>query len=403
MTLSIRWTALFFAAATAAAPLVSRAADEPRRLRLSADHSGSAAVIVPLKAGLIHTTQVFPVDEQGRVVAKDMQIETALDRLDRLVQAAGSRLANVVRLHVVLSREDWRGPLLAAFAKRLGGSEGPAWTIVGGAPPMPGAMLAIDAVVALAEDPAPGSPRVTTRVLPGLTKGSAAFAVLNGGPRVYISGQAEQDADLGKATRETLRSLGDSLRTLGLGREHVAQIKAFVQPADSSGVVERELAAFYEGSTPPPLVLVGWKSPATTPIEIELVAASDARAGAEGVEYPPLPPLKPSPVFSRSARVNHGSLVYTSGLLGPEGAGGPDQIRAIFDDLRGLLAEAGSDFRNMAKATYYVSDPAADAALGAIRPKLYDPARPPAASKAIVPGVASPGRGVAIDMIAVAP
>jgi len=89
--------------------------------------------------------------------------------------------------------------------------------------------------LALAEDPAPGSPRVTTRVLPGLTKGSAAFAVLNGGPRVYISGQAEQDADLGKATRETLRSLGDSLRTLGLGREHVAQIKAFLDAVESGG------------------------------------------------------------------------------------------------------------------------------------------------------------------------
>jgi len=403
MTFSLRWKALILVAATLAAPHISRADDGLRRLRVDADRSGSAAVVVPLEAHLIHTTQVFPVDEQGRVVADDRQIEAALDRLDQLIQAAGSRLANVVRLHVVLARDDWRGPLRSAFAKRLGGAEGPAWTFVGGETPRPGAFLAIDAVLTLAEkNPTPGS-RVTGSVVPGFTNGSAAYTILHGGPRVYISGQAEQDADLATATRKTLHSLVDSLRTLGLSREHVAQFKAFVQPAGSTEVVERELSALYEGSTPPPLILVGWKSPATTPIEIELIAASGAQAGGDGVEYPPLPPLKPSPVFSRSARVNHGSLIYTSGLLGPEGASGPNQVQGIFDDLRGLLTEAGSNFRNMAKATYYVSDPTADAALGSIRPKLYDPARPPAASKAIVPGVAAPGRGIEIDMIAVAP
>ncbi|WP_165066934.1 RidA family protein [Paludisphaera rhizosphaerae] len=402
MALTTRLTALFLLTAAAAASPIAHAGDEIRRLRLEPDQAGAAAVIVPLQTNLIHTTQVFPVDELDRVVAEAQQIETTLDRLDRLILASGSHLADVVRLHVVLGREDWREPLRAALAKRLGGAEAPAWTFVGGTPARPGAILAIDAVVSVAESPAPGR-RVTKGVLTGFTKGSAAFSILSGGPRVFISGQAEQDADLATATRQTLRSLGDSLRTLGLGREHVAQFKAFVQPADSTDVVERELAAFYEGDTPPPLVLVGWKSPATTPIEIELIAASDAPAGADAVEYPPLPPLKPSPVFSRSARVNRGSLVYTSGLLGPKGADGAGQVQGIFDDLRGLLTEAGSDFRNMAKATYYVSDPTADAALGAIRPKLYDPARPPAASKAIVPGVASPGRGIEIDMIAVTP
>jgi len=55
----------------------------------------------------------------------------------------------------------------------------------------------------------------------------------------------------------------------------------------------------------------------------------------------------------------------------------------------------------MAKATYYVSDEAPSNALTIIRPKLFDPARPPAASKSGVRGVAAPGVGLAIDMIAV--
>ena len=39
--------------------------------------------------------------------------------------------------------------------------------------------------------------------------------------------------------------------------------------------------------------------------------------------------------------------------------------------------------------------------LNELRPKFYDPDRPPAASKAVVPGVGAEGRSIVIDMIAV--
>jgi hypothetical protein len=53
------------------------------------------------------------------------------------------------------------------------------------------------------------------------------------------------------------------------------------------------------------------------------------------------------------------------------------------------------------KATYYVSDDDASKQLNVIRPKFYDPQRPPAASKAIVPAVGVSERSITIDMIAV--
>ncbi|WP_165251941.1 Rid family hydrolase [Paludisphaera soli] len=377
--------------------------DALRRLRVDSDRAGTTAVVVSSNVPLVHTAQVFPVDEQGRPAADEAQVGLVLDRLDAVLKAAGSDASRVVRLHVVLARDDLRDAVRAAFAGRLDGREGPAWTFVGGEPAVPGALLAVDAV-ATTDAPTAGA-AVARAVVPGFSKSQATFAVLPGWPRVFISGQAEPDEDLAAATRKTLRSLGDSLKLLGLDRDDVVQLKAFVQPSDAAAaeVVARESSAFFEGGTPPPLVVVGWKSSTSQPIEIELIAASPAPGGPDRLDFPPLPPLKPSPVFSRSARVNRGSLVYVSGLMGPENATGAEQVRSVFDDLRAVLDEAGSDFRQMAKATYYVSDPAADAALGAIRPLLYDPDRPPAASKAAVAGVAAPGRGIAVDMIAVAP
>jgi enamine deaminase RidA (YjgF/YER057c/UK114 family) len=93
--------------------------------------------------------------------------------------------------------------------------------------------------------------------------------------------------------------------------------------------------------------------------------------------------------------------VYVSGLYGPPGVGGAEQVGAIFASLGKILDEAGADFRHLAKATYYVSDDEASRALNDLRPRYYDPTRPPAASKATVPGVGAAGRTVTLDMIAV--
>ena len=76
------------------------------------------------------------------------------------------------------------------------------------------------------------------------------------------------------------------------------------------------------------------------------------------------------------------------------------EVRDIFAAMRTILSVAGSDFRHLAKATYYVSTAEASSQLGAIRPTVYDPARPPSASKATVAGVGLSDRAITIDMIA---
>jgi hypothetical protein len=57
--------------------------------------------------------------------------------------------------------------------------------------------------------------------------------------------------------------------------------------------------------------------------------------------------------------------------------------------------------RHLVKATYYVADKAADDRINALRPTIYDPEHPPAASKLTVRGTGRTGKASTFDMIAV--
>ena len=71
------------------------------------------------------------------------------------------------------------------------------------------------------------------------------------------------------------------------------------------------------------------------------------------------------------------------------------------EQLRSILKHKDKDLKHLAKATYYVSDADASGKLNELRPKFYDPQRPPAASKAMVNGVGMKDRSISIDMIGV--
>jgi enamine deaminase RidA (YjgF/YER057c/UK114 family) len=80
---------------------------------------------------------------------------------------------------------------------------------------------------------------------------------------------------------------------------------------------------------------------------------------------------------------------------------GEIEVKDQFAQLDRILKLTGSDFKHLAKATYYVSTDSASVSLNKLRPGYYDPQRPPAASKAIVSSVGFKDLGLTIDMIAV--
>ncbi|MCI0457130.1 MAG: DUF1080 domain-containing protein [Gemmataceae bacterium] len=354
--------------------------------------TGSAKAVVVDPGPLVHTAQLLPVDGKGAVVGKGQparQVERVLDDLASLLKETGSRLDRTVKLNFCVAGPEVAAEVHKALARRFPGRAKPAVSLVAGALPHPEALVAVDAV-AIAAGP---SPAAVKRL------GMARAAVLPTGAHVYVSGQAER-GELLEATRKTLQSLRATLTFLGLKDEHVVQVKAFLQPMPSVEQVRKEVAAFF-GKESPPLVFVEWKSP--LPIEIELIAWDGKKRAGEAVEYLTPPGMKASPVFSRVTRVNRGRLVYVSGLFGTTTANPTAEITEIFGTLGRVLDRADSDLRHLVKATYYVTTADAVRKMGELRPKYYDPSRPPAASLALVPGVGKAGRTVTLDMIAVVP
>jgi WD40 repeat protein/enamine deaminase RidA (YjgF/YER057c/UK114 family) len=366
----------------------------------NASVSSKAVVVGP--ACLAHTAQLLPFNRRGQLVGvnkPDEQAEQVLDNLETTLGAIRSGLDALVKLNLYVADDKAAEALAQAMARRFPKSARPALSFVTTRLPHKDALLALDAV---AVTPVKPEAKDLLRTVPGLScpAGCAPIALLPDGARIYVAGQAEP-GDLATATRKTLEGLDKTLTHLRLTTASVVQVKAFLQPMSNVAAVEKEVKAFF--GIVPPLVLVEWKSSEKMPIEIELIAhAGPSQFSApDVVDYLTPPGMTASPLFSRVARVHYGPSIYVSGLYADKVTGTKDETERVFAALKEILEKAGSDLKHLVKATYYVSSEEASKALNDVRPKFYDPKRPPAASKALVAGVARSGRALTMDLIAV--
>ena len=378
-------------------------ADDTRISVIETDPQTGLAVAVSIDdVALAHTSQLLPLDDDGKLIGPGdaaAQTRALLAQLPDVLKLAQTDIQRVVKLNVYLDNDAHADAVQAVLREQLAPLAQPAITFVAGTLAQPGVLVALDAVAAI---PGDGPQKVSHSSVPGATQERpATVSILPRGGVVYISGQAEKGDDLAARTRNTLANLEKTLKFLGLKRAHVVQLKSFLNPMTDLAVVEREIAAHFQGGPVPAHVPVEWT--AADSIEIELVAYLPP-ANREVIRTPltfSTPPwMTSSPVFSRVATLGTGRRVYISGLYGNEAAG---QVPVIFKRLSTILKKSQSDFDHLAKATYYVSDAAASGALNDYRPQVYNPQRPPAASKAAVRGVGRTGRTITLDMIAVLP
>ncbi len=365
--------------------------------------TGTSAGVVCKNVALAHTTQLLPLNKKGELVGKGdaaRQIEQTLENLSQALRAGKSGLDRVVKINVYAAETRVVREVEKAFSKKFKSGTKPAVSFVVGSLPHGDALVAMDAV---AEGDKAENTKRTKRIHVaslGDDPSLAQMSILPKGGAVYISGQAKPGT-LAEATIKTLESLQQTLTFLGLNKSDVVQIKAFIQPMSEVEIAKKQIADFFREETIPPLVFVDWISPAL-PIEIELIAAApENRDAHESITYITPPGFQPSNVYSKVARVNYGKLVYISGLYGTTPGNAEQQVLEIFESLHRAVQEAGSNFDSLAKATYYVSDAEAGGKLNELRPKFYNPHRPPAASKAKVAGVGYDGMSVTFDMIAV--
>ncbi len=383
------------------------AADDPAKgssvqyLPLDAPAGMSQAVVVQ-GLPLVYTRQLLPLDRAGKLIGEgsaDEQIEQVLANLDAVLGASGSSLGKLVRLNVYALSPQTVGRLREQLSKRLDPAVRPAITAVLTPLPYRKALVAVDAVAVAAEK---GQTVAFERCqsVAG-DKEYADAAVMPRGGVAYLSGQPEEG---GLTASAVARSLSTLLRTLGqvkLSPAQVVQMKVFLRPATSADEVLREMKKFFPGQVVPPVVFVEWIAP--VPVEIELIAYLPlAGKAAQSVEYYNPPEVMPLPSFSRVALVRTERQVYISGLYAKAPDDG-DEARDVFNQLQSILDRTGGDMRHLAKASYYVCDDDAGKALDKARSKLFDPHRPPAASKVTVHGVGQADCTLTMDMIAVGP
>ncbi|MBC7819626.1 MAG: RidA family protein [Planctomycetaceae bacterium] len=372
----------------------------------------SQAVIVD-GGTLAYTAQFLPVTPNGELLGNDAESQTlaVLDHLDAALKLLESDLSRVVKLNVAVTSAEVATAVRATLAKRFSAASQPAVSFVQSRLPHSEALVAIDAVGVARHRAGSGFGRFHVSHLPG-QRPFAQVTSIGNAPRLYISGQAEKGMTLGEATTKTLASLKKTLDHLGLAHDYVAQAKCFLTPMSDVKEAQEAIAKAF-GNASPPCVFVEWQS--SLPIEIELIVP-DLRTAKQiydaevaGQKLPPRDPLDfitppgmtASPVFCRVVRVNDPRTIFVSGLYAKDATDGAGQVTQVFEQLQDILKASGSDLRHLAKATYYVSDNDTSAKLNELRPKFYDPQRPPAASKAQVFGVGVAGRSLTLDMIAV--
>jgi enamine deaminase RidA (YjgF/YER057c/UK114 family) len=367
---------------------------------IDSNTNGTSFAAIVDEVPLIHTSQSWPVDGKGKIVAVGdaaLQTEQVFKNLDGTLHKVGSSLDMVAKLNVYLAKESVVEEVRSVIAKTFSRRQKPAVSFVVGDLVISDAMVAVDAVAmtSLKEE----AVKCFYADASG-NSGIAEAAVLPAGPKLYVSGMADTNS-LIPATRKTLEKLTTAIAEMGSRSEDIVQLKVFYQPVSDFIAVRKEVADFFKGHAPP-TIFVEWIS-SNPVVEIELIAAArgEAKEDTNAVSFFTPPGTTDSPVFRRVARVNRSRTIYISGLYGVKASDGNGQVREIFDTLRELTVKTGTDFEHLVKATYYVTDNAASDGLNQIRPKLYNPRRAPAASKVKVKGVGLANKTVTIDMIAV--
>ena len=364
--------------------------------------AGMSQAVIVQGFPLVHTRQLLPLDPAGKLVGEgsvDKQIQQVLDNLEAVLKDSGSGLDKLVRLNIYALSPPTVTRVRELLGKRLDPSVRP--TITSVLTPMPhrNALVALDAVAAA---PDTGNKAVALNRCEAVAgeKDYADAAVLPRGGVAYLSGQPEDGGMTELAVDHSMSKLMETLGLLKLSPEHVVHIKVFLQPMTSSEGVLAKLKKFFPGQATPPVVFVEWL--ASVPIEIEMVAQLPTPdKTADSVEFFTPPDVRRSNIFSKVALVNTDRQIYISGQYAKIPSRGEPQAKHVFGQLQEILAKTGSDMRHMVKATYYVCDHDAARWMDRTRPKIFDPNRPPAASKLMVHAMGMEGRTMTVDMIAV--
>jgi enamine deaminase RidA (YjgF/YER057c/UK114 family) len=368
--------------------------------RWGAEAGTSLSQVVRVEdAALLWTGLLSPREASGQLLNPGDpigQTRAILRQLRWLLEAAGGSLDQLLRLNVYAASPDVI-PLVQVELSRSLSAHPPVATFVAGHLPGEGILVTMDAVAASARNEGQLLPVGHPEVYSPPKQTSA--ILLPAGEVLFLAGAVGQsDLSLADAIANGLHKQIELATKLGSSADRIVQIRAFADLTSPPDLFYEQVRKVFADQPYLPAVVVAPWGRSGAP-EIEVIAAGRPGFPIEPgwIEY-----HEPTgKVFSRATRLNSRSLLFFAGMVSSQPGDAEIQARNIFEQLEYWLEQSGSDFRHLAKATYWLADRPATEALRKLRLQKYDPSRPPADSGFLAENIGYEGRCLNLDWIAI--
>ena len=324
--------------------------------------------------GLVYASAVAATGDEGQLAGMDVSAQTrrALERLAKVLEGAGSSLAQAVNVNVYLAHAQDFDAMNAVY-REFFPDKPPARTTVA-------VNLASGALIEISAVAVPnGAPRET--LLPaGWVKSPRPYSyIVRAADLVFLSGLVsrrgtDDQVVIGPASLQTTTIMDNArtlLKTAGLTLEDVVSARVFV--TDDSYFDEMNSVYASNFATEPPAratAVTGLMGP-DAKIEISLIASVQPKE----VIGPQL-----SPTLPVSTAVRAGRRVFLAGVLGNTDANLDDaasQTRETLTRIGHTLETAGLSFADVVESTVYLPDLTQAAKVNGVYREFF-PKDPPA-------------------------
>lgn len=311
--------------------------------------------------GLIYVSGTVATDANGKIIAGDVQAQTrqTLENISRVLEAAGSRLANAASVMVYLTNASDFAAMNEVYSS-LWPKDPPARTTIVAPLALSGARIEISMVAV----PDGGERKV---ILPGdWIKSPNPYSYgIKTGDTLFLSGLVSRNGkdnshvtgDITKQTNTVLDNGGQILKAAGMSYADVVSARVFITDAADFQAMNTAYRAHFPAAPPARATVKAGLTAADYLIEITMVAVKDASRTAIATPNADGTPGTANPNLSAAIRV--GRRLYLSGMLGTTSGDAGSvgaQTTEAFARIGRTLKAAGFDISNVVDGMVYLTD-----------------------------------------------
>lgn len=338
--------------------------------------TGAASSPAVVAGGLVFVSALNGLADDGRSGDGNVgeQAKVVLERLGRVLEAAGSSLAQAVSISVYLKQASDFEAMNGVYRGFFPDAPPTRTTVVTSLPPR--VLVSISAVATLQ-----GQPREVLHPTGWMKSPRPYSYIVRAGNLVFLSGLVSRrgtddqpvPGPVATQVKTILDNAGVLLRTAGLTLSDVVASRVFLVDETTFSDMNDAYRTYFPADPPARATAIAGLVGASSLVEITLIAAAEGRQSL-GPSVSPSLPLSPA--------VRAGRFTFLSGVLGNTDQNQNDiaqQTRDVFDRTRRTLETAGLSFGDVVDNLVYVTDLTRTAAVDQVSMQFF-PADAPARS-----------------------